>query len=220
MARKIFVSYKHRDWDVRPIPNGQNDTARDYVDYMESLFDGEEIYKGERSGEDLSAFTNDQIRSQLRDQIFDSSVTIVLISPNMVDPSKTEKEQFIPWEISYALQVRSRGERVSGTNAVLAVVLPDCLNSYGHFIQQDSCDNCTTTRLQTGNTFRIIANNMFNRKYDKPTDCSGCNSYTGPHSYIPYVKWDHFILDPDKYICEAQNRKDNIDDYKLCKYLD
>lgn len=220
MARKIFVSYKHKDVNVKPIPGGLNRTARDYVDVLESLFKGEEIYKGERAGEDLSKFTDETIRSQLRDQIFDSSVTIVLISPGMVEPGKPEKEQFIPWEISYSLQTRTRRERVSTSNAVLAVILPSFSGEYTHFIEENTCGNCATTNVKTENTFRIIAKNMFNRKYDKPTDCPGCNSYTGQHSYIPYVKWDNFIYSPDTYIKIAQERREKIDDYKLCIYHD
>tara|TARA_B100000508_G_C11421534_1_gene258596 strand:- start:209 stop:886 length:678 start_codon:yes stop_codon:yes gene_type:complete len=223
MARKIFVSYKHKDYDVQPLPYpwNTNGTARDYVDYTEMLFDGEEIYKGERADEDLSRFKDTTIRSQLRDQIFDSSVTVVFISPNMVDLTKHEKDQFIPWELSYALQRRTRGNKTSDTNAVLAVVLPDSNGSYSHFLYERNCHGCKSTTIMTGDTFSIIGENMFNRKNHPSNTCNHCRTttYRGSHSYIPYARWTDFVDDPDKHISKAQERKDILHEYDLTKHI-
>ena len=110
MGHKIFVSYKYHDTDVQKITNNYwyQDTVRDYVDQLQSYFDNtDDIYKGEDDGEDLSQLSEEAIWSQLKDRIYDSTLTIVMISPNMKSFSP-DREQWIPWEISYSRKVELR----------------------------------------------------------------------------------------------------------------
>ena len=108
MGKKIFVSYKYADQDVAPLfgHSWHNPTTvRDYVDALENYFDiTDHIYKGESDDEDLSSYSEDTIWEMLKDRIFDSSVTIVMISPNMRITYRSDKSQWIPWEVSFSLK--------------------------------------------------------------------------------------------------------------------
>lgn len=220
MARKVFVSYKHSDDSVAP-PNSEI-TARAYVDAIIELFEGDEIYKGE-GNEDLSKFKNETIETHLKDKIYDSSITLVLISPNMKDNWQKESDQWIPWEIAYSLKEITRGGRTSHTNGILAIVLPDIYSSYSYFLEEDSCPYCHCRTLHTGRLFQILRENMFNIKNPTFNNCFNHNAnpvYLGLSSYISSVKWCDFIENKEKYLQEVEFLRDNIDNYNIKKIVE
>lgn len=135
----IFVAYKYWDFGVASLPNysGLYPHARDYVDWIEDkiTFKSDDTYKGEHDDEDLTGKSDDYIWDKLKNKIFYSSVTIVLISPNMKEPKKWERSQWIPWEISFSLRETVRNDRTSRSNAILAVILPDKNGSYNYYWQ-------------------------------------------------------------------------------------
>lgn len=135
MGHKVFVSYKYQDDDVRMIPGVIQPTwPCDYVDYIQNkVLSPTDVYKGEKSDEDISSWGEYRIWEHLKNKIYDSSVTIVLISPNMKEPYRWQSSQWIPWEISYSLRETTRNDRTSHNNAILAVILPDKSGSYGYY---------------------------------------------------------------------------------------
>lgn len=217
MAYKIFVSYKYSDSKVRALPNNSETKARHYVDEIAKLLSFEDhIFKGEDDGESMSTLEDATIGSKLGDKIFDSTVTIVLISKGMKD-LRNEKDQWMPWEISYSLKEQTREGRNSKTNAVLAVVLPDEIGSYSYYFTYNNGCNSITHNLEF--LFQILRENMFNhkKKEDNIRECSGSKIYEGDPSYIKVVEWQHFRNDINRYIDAAVEIRKNINEYEIIK---
>ena len=201
MGKKIFVSYKYNDSSVYS-PYGYK-TVRDYVNEIEKKLDyTDNIYKGEHDGEDLSNFKDSTIESHLRDKIFDSTVTIVLISKNMKDKGVQEDEQWIPWEISYSLKNPCRNGRTSSTNGIICVVLPDENNSYDYYINKIGIRQNYNESVG----FEIISKNRYNRLDNKE-----------PVSYIYTCEWDYFINHINSCVDEAVDRQGQRLYYKIVK---
>ncbi len=222
-SRKIFVSYKYKDGNVLPLvdytPTIDTNflyTPRHYVDNIIDIIGVDHIYKGELSGEDASHLTDDTIDSHLKEKIFDSSVTIVLLSPNMWDRTKSEKEQWIPNEVAYSLRYKTRGDVTRKPTGIVAVALPDCNGSYQYAVAHKPC----VTEWQTANLFRILSTNMFNRKDKNQSACNVClgqHHIGNDHSYIYPVKWSDFISDHNSYIEHAIVLRDRADEFEIVK---
>lgn len=225
MGRKIFVSYKYADDQVKPLTDSIWDTTtvRNYVDELQNYLGEEDhINKGEADGEDLSDFKNSTIASKLRNKIFDSSITIVMVSKGMKSTNifESESNQWIPWEISYSLKEHARNGITSKSNAVLAVVLPDRTGNYDYYIEDNACEGCSCKTLNTSFLFEILRKNMFNVK--KPTfkDCDENAPETifiGLPHYINSVKWHDFIANINYHLDTAIAIRDDIDNYSMTK---
>jgi len=222
------VSYKFADNDVLQFSNlsymfREQDTVRSYVDILEEYIKSksDDIYKGESDGEDISYLSDATIKDRLYARIYDSTLTIVMLSPNMKESFKQQKSQWIPQEISYSLReqtrTNSRGSSIiSHTNALLGIILPDRNNSYSYFSNQ--CGLCSShcRMLNTDWLFPILKDNTFNIKNPSAEHCSskGSTIYHGDSSYIEYVKWEDFRGNEEKHIAKAyelQCAKDNYD---------
>lgn len=224
MSRKIFVTYKYADNKVATLGGNQNTTARDFLNLLEEKLSQDHIYKGEQDGQSLANFKESTIASKLRDKIYDSSLTIVLVSKGMKEIYTPENDQWMPWEISYSLKEHSRDGVASRTNAVLAVVLPDENVSYQYFIIDNSCTQCKCRTLNTPFLFKILEKNMFNIKKPVYNECTnhpaGHKVYLGHSSYIYSVKWEDFIIDMNKYIEIAYEINSKKDEYEIFKTID
>lgn len=236
MANKIFISYKYWDDSVYQNPNYDKInhpsypnttffakvTPRSYVNQLNIALKDYAIQKWENDDEDLSKFKDSTIASKLRDKIYDSSVTIVLISPKMKDWFKAEEDQWIPWELSYSLSEYTRNDRTSKTNGVIAVVLPDENNSYEYCIENlHNCD-CAYLKFKNNFCFTIIGENFFNKKDPKLSWCPKCLQYHYDgvdNHYFVLATWNDFIMNPPKYIDEALNRSNHVNDYNIKKTI-
>lgn len=229
MGHKIFISYKYADNDVQHIRGEwwETNTVRDYVNVIEQKIDSSDhIYKAESDDEDLSQLSETTIWEKLKTRIYDSTLTIVLISKNMKVSWKSEKNQWIPREISYSLKeisrINSNGDPItSKSNAMLAVVIPDINNSYRYFTYIEDCCNTKCRTLRTDTLFKILRENMFNIMNPDNYDCENTRKiYDGDFSYIPVVEWDDFINNTNKYINKAYEIQEKIDEYNIYKEVE
>lgn len=199
MGNKIFISYKYADSSVQKLISTsylEQTTPRHYVDIIQQklLTKYDHINKGENDNESLATFKESTIYSKLADKIFDSSITIILISPNMKTFYPAEKDQWIPWEISYSLRTKCRNGNYSKPNALLAVVLPDTWGNYSY-----------ADHYNFG--FDII---RLNKNNIKPSYLWGNDS-----SYIVTCTWTQFLSQFDTWIEKALKNRSNVDKYNL-----
>jgi hypothetical protein len=192
MAHKTFISYKYSE-------------AQDLRDrIIESLGKDASYYKGETSDSpDLTDTSTENIKKNLKDMMFDTSVTIVIISPNM------KESKWIDWEIEYCLKNITRKDRTSHTNGVVGVIMK-VDEKYDWFkYSTTNSDNCSVSSYHDFKTFDIINKNRYNQD-PKKYSCDKCkcvNALTG--SYIAFVEEDEFLGNPIKYINNAYDKSEN-----------
>lgn len=201
MAHKTFISYKYSE-------------ARDLRDdIITALGEDASYYQGETSDSpDLTDTSTENIKKKLKDMMYDTSVTIVIISPNM------KKSKWIDWEIEYCLKSITRKDRTSHTNGVVGVIMK--YNGGYSWLKTTSIndDGCSSSSYDSSKMYDIINNNRFNQN-PKEYSCDKCktvNSLTG--SYIALVEEEDFLNDPQKYIDNAYDKSENDGNgYDLCK---
>lgn len=192
MSHKTFISYKYSE--ARNLRNSIVDALGDDAIY----------YQGETSSSpDLSDTSTENIKKNLTDMMYDTSVTIVIISPNM------KNSNWIDWEIEYSLKNITRQGRTSHTNGVVGVIMK--FNGGYSWLKTTSTngDGCTSSSYDESKVYSIINNNRFNqnpKKYSCDT-CKTVNALTG--SYIAYVEEETFLSDPQKYIDNAYDKSEN-----------
>jgi hypothetical protein len=201
MAHKTFISYKY----------SEACDLRDSI--IESLGDDAVFYKGETSDSpDLTDTSTENIKKCLTDMMYDTSVTIVIISPNMKD------SQWIDWEIEYSLKNITRKGRTSHTNGVVGVIMKNN-GSYDWFkYSKTKSDGCSSSNYHEHKVYDIINNNRFNQN-PKVYSCDACKTVSAlSGSYIAYVEEETFLSDPQKYIDNAYDKsEDSASGYDLVK---
>jgi hypothetical protein len=229
MGLKVFVSYKYKDEKVQKLQNSfyeekdnqeqwvfRNTRVRDYVNILQDLIGREHINLGEKDGESLEDFSDLDIETELKKKIFQSSTTIVLISKGM-KTTDSEKDQWIPWEISYSLRSIKRENKSSRQNALLGVVLPDENGTYDWYYKSNP--GCNSITHFTNQLFWILRVNMFNIRDKQLRECEGSKIHTSNEpSFIKTVKWIDFntssfnsYLDQAVDIREDQKKNDTYD---------
>lgn len=204
MAHKTFISYKYSE-------------AKDLKNrIITALGDDAAYYQGERpDSPDLGDLETNTIKRKLSDMIYNTSVTIVILSKNMVF------SKWIDWEIEYSLKATSRDGRTSHTNGIIGVIQKDLRNyysPYGWLRNRTNCWKCVSYNYHNEYLYDIIINNRNNQS--PATDyCRVCRRFDEDYgSYISFIDEDTFLLNPDKYIEIAFEKSQNdAYGYNLCK---
>jgi hypothetical protein len=200
MARKTFISYKHSE-------------AQDLRDrILKALGDDSTYYRGETSeSPDISNTSSENIKKALKEMIFNTSVLIVIISPNMF------KSKWIDWELEYCLSEYTRKERTSKTNGVVGVIMR--VNGSTDWIKIHSlnCHGNSIIQYKREFLYPIINKNRYNSN-PKLIHCSECNTYDFMNgSYITLVNEDTFLSNPVRFIENAYQKSEDVSKYVLTK---
>ena len=192
MARKTFISYKY----------SEAQQLRD--DIIDAMGEDAIFYKGETSDSpDLTDTSTESIKENLKNMMYDTSVSVVIISPNM------KYSKWIDWEIEYCLKNITRKNRTSHTNGIVGVI-QKVNGSYDWFKYDISKeDGCVSASYFRSKVYDIINNNRFNQN-PKQYSCNNCKTVDAlKGSYIAYVEEDEFLKNVDKYIENAYLKSEN-----------
>lgn len=200
MAHKTFISYKYNE-------------AQDLRDAIcEALGEDATYYQGETSDSpDLTDTSTENIKRSLMDKMYNTSVTIVVVSPNM------KQSKWIDWEIEYCLKEIAREGRTSKTNGVVGVIQKRGGNYAWFKNALQNPDGHTASSYNDHLVYSILTKNRFNQN-PKLYVCNACktiNRLTG--SYISYIEEDEFLRDPQAFIENAYDKSEDVDGYDLTK---
>lgn len=200
MAHKTFISYKY----------SESQDLRDKI--IKKLGTDAIYYKGETSeSPNLTDYKTSTIRKNLSDMIYDTTVMIVIVSPNM------KQSDWMEWEIKYALRDQTRNGRISHADGVICVVKKNELYEkigLDPYMWAKSYDG----HLDTSKLFSIINKNRNNKKSWDESDLTNIFEYRNlPLHYVDIVTEDDFLDDPNYYIDEAFNKSQNLGSYNLAK---
>ncbi len=191
MARKTFISYKY----------SEATDLRNRI--IEAMGDDATYYQGETSDSpDMSDESNRKIQEYLKECMFPTSVTIVIISPHM------KESHWIDWEIEYCLKKITRDGRTSHRNGLVGVIMKVNYNYDWFKYTVNKPDGHVLNGYHKEKVFDIINDNRFNQN-PRQYHCATCQSYdrlTG--SYISFVEEDDFLANYEKYIENAYQKSE------------
>ena len=201
MARKTFISYKY----------SEATELRDEI--IKKLGEDAQFYQGETADSpDMTGSSVEKIKDTLKNMIFGTSVTIVIVSPQMKDSN------WISWEIEYSLKEITREDKTSRTNGIVGVIIKhngnyDWLISYTQYN-----DGCRSRNISSYKLYSIINNNRFNLNTENKYSCPNCKTFNQLNgSYISLIDQDSFLENPNYYIENAFEKSQSICNYDITK---
>lgn len=198
MANRVFISFRFKD--------GNN-----YKLKLEEKFKSNADIINCSESKDRSQMTEDTIQKYLYDKLRNTSVTLILLTPEAINYKRDYFGKVDDWmydELRYSLDDRE-GNR---SNAILAVYTPEAKK----YIIEENNNNDAITIKDFNN---LVRKNMFNvkdiYKFDKNSKYYNSNY----DHYCSLISWDNFISDPNKYIDIALEKRNNIKHYEIIKRI-
>ncbi len=184
MGHRCFISFKTED--------------KGYKKYIQDYLDVDMI--DHSLNEPIQSEDFDYVMRVIREQyLSDSTVTLFLIGAQSNENLGQYEQQYLKSELQASLY-----HRVGNTqNGILGIVLPDMY--YSIFKESFICGTC-------GNSHNHVAIN------DSTTISEFSYNYYIPNSkcfwsdddrFCVLVKWDDFILEPEKYIDKAFDKRNH-----------
>ena len=182
-SHKCFISFKSDDMH--------------YKKYIQNYLDIDMIDKS--LNEPIQSENEDYIMRKIHeDYLQDSTVTIHLIGQYSAENSYLN-QNYIKRELQASLSNTSAGTR----NGILGVVLPELYDKI--YKGQQACSQC----FKNHNIVVINENTTireFSYNYYLPLD-NGEHVWSEDDRYCVLVKWEDFIVSPNKYIEQAFNKR-------------
>lgn len=126
--------------------------------------------------------------------IYDSSVLLVIISPNV------STSEWVDWEIGYALRNATRNGRTSKRNGILCVVQKDRYNSVSWAYDYN------------GNVYSFYMPRRIRLNMESTYGSQSVIRSRKP-DYCIVVSEKNFMINPEKYIEEAYKRSLDEENY-------
>ncbi|GJM47958.1 TIR domain-containing protein [Weissella soli] len=191
MPHKIFISYKTEDTLFKQYI--QDNLAVDMID--KSL------------NNPVNSENEDYILRYIREHhLSDSTVTLALIGNKSAEKLHPllEDQKFIKREIQASLYMG----KANTQNGILAVILPNMYNGiYPPPNTTKSSFDGTTVHISNINDNTVIKEISANYYLASPIHDEDRDYWTNDGRYVVVIKWDEFILNPDKYIDMAYEKR-------------
>lgn len=206
MVTKVFISFRFSD-------------GKKIKDELVDLFDISTEVINRSEDIDRSHMSDETIRDYLYDKLKDTSVTIVLLTPEAISYKKDLQGIYDDWlydELRYSLEDRKNNR----TNGVVAIYTDDTKNKilgdsihYCHHCQQNK--SCRTLKYFDN----LVRKNMLNIKSAyKKNLCNGL--YDDDHdSYISLVNLNDFKEEYSKYIQNAKDKRERLNEFNINKRM-
>lgn len=185
--KNVFVAYSFDDTNVAPLQGVEGETSvKDYADFAEKKMKKcphaiAEVFRCKEDNSDLTGKTWVEIWGDVKELIYDTSATVLMISPGMKNDKLPAEAQWPAWNMYFSVHRMTRKDASVAYNPVVLVVLPD--------------KNGSTAYFDKDKTFDILKNNIDN-DYVYLTDWAMFSKY--PDMCIDVAQQHKDATDPYK----------------------